>query len=207
MTAGAGAGPRRLTLDAGCGTGQSRQVYQGRSSRYLGVDLSLGALRLARARFPASWWLQADACRLPFGAGAFDLVAFSSVLHHLGDRRAALAEALRILRPGGFVFAFDPNLLHPAMAVFRHPRSPLYRAAGVSPDERPLLGSALRRDLRQAGFAGIGQRCQSDIPYRAVAPRGLDALLPLYNLADRFWEKAGLGRWFGAFVVTWARKP
>jgi SAM-dependent methyltransferase len=203
----AGAGARLLTLDAGCGTGQSRQIYVERSSRYLGLDLSLGALRLARARFPESWWVQADAGRLPFAAATFDLVAFSSVLHHLADRRAALAEALRVLRPGGWAFAFDPNLLHPAMLLFRHPRSPLYRADGVSPDERPLLGSALRRDLEAAGFAAIGQRCQSDIPYRAVAPRGLDALLPLYNLADRWWEKAGLGRWFGTFVVTWARKP
>jgi hypothetical protein len=57
-----------------------------------------------------------------------------------------------------------------------------------------------------AGFAAIGQRCQSDIPYRKVAPRGLDALLGLYNRADWLWEKVGLGRWFGTFVVTWARK-
>lgn len=194
-------------LDVGCGTGRSRQIYEDRSSRYAGLDLSLASLRLARARFPGSGWLQADACRLPFGAASFDVVAFSSVLHHLADRRAALAEASRVLRPGGWVFAFDPNLLHPAMLLFRHPGSPLYRAAGVSPDERPLLPAALRRDFHQAGFAAIGQRGQSDIPYRAVAPRGLDALLPLYNRADWLWEKVGLGRWFGTFVVTWARQP
>lgn len=151
--------------------------------------------------------MQADACRFPFGSATFDLVAFSSVLHHLADRRSALAEALRILRPGGWAFAFDPNLLHPAMLLFRHPLSPLYSADGVSPDERPLMPSALRREFRQAGFAAIGQRCQSGIPYRAVAPQRLDALLPLYNRADRWWEKVGLGRWFGTFVVTWARKP
>jgi ubiquinone/menaquinone biosynthesis C-methylase UbiE len=194
-------------LDVGCGTGQSRQVYEAHSSRYVGLDLSLGALRLARSRFAGSAWMQADACRLPFAAGTFDAVAFSSVLHHLADRQAALAEAARVLRPGGWAFAFDPNLLHPAMLLFRHPGSPLYRSQGVSPDERPLLPSALRRDFQRAGFAKIGQRCQSDIPYRAVAPKGLDALLPLYNRADWLWEKAGLGRWFGTFVVTWARKP
>ena len=200
-------GREKRILDVGCGTGQSRQIYLDSSSRYVGLDLSLGALRLARARFAESGWMQADACRLPFGAAAFDVVAFSSVLHHLADRQAALAEALRVLRPGGWAFAFDPNLLHPAMLLFRHPRSPLYNPEGVSPDERPLLPSLLRRDFRQAGFAEIGQRGQSDIPYRAVAPQGLDALLPLYNRADWLWEKVGLGRWFGTFVVTWARKP
>jgi SAM-dependent methyltransferase len=195
-------------LDVGCGTGRSRRIYQDQAARYTGLDLSLGALRLARRRSAAgASWLQADALRLPFGAGGFDGVAFSSVLHHVPDRRAALAEAFRVLRPGGWVFAFDPNLLHPAMLLFRHPSSPFYSPQGVSPDERPLLPRTLREDFQAAGFAGIGQRCQSDLPYRAVAPRGLDALLPLYNRADWLWEKIGLGRWLGTFVVTWGRKP
>ncbi len=112
-----------------------------------------------------------------------------------------------MLRPGGWAFAFDPNLLHPAMLLFRHPRSPLYNPEGVSPDEQPLLPSVLRDDFRSAGFTAIGQRCQSDLPYRAVAPKGMDRLLPLYNRADWLWEKIGLGRWFGTFVVTWGRKP
>ncbi len=192
-------------LDVGCGTGQSQRIYRQRSSLYAGIDLSLGALRQARGRFDGSW-LQADACRLPFRAESFDVVAFSSVLHHIGDRRAALGEAARVLRPGGWAFAFDPNLLHPAMMLFRHPRSPLYNPKGVSPDEQPLAPRALREDFAAAGFARLGQRCQSDIPYRAVAPKGLDSLLPLYNRADWLWEKVGLGRWFGTFVVTWGRR-
>jgi len=194
-------------LDVGCGTGQSRRIYQARSSRYAGIDLSLSALALARGRPGGSWWMQADALRLPFRDGIFDLVAFSSVLHHVSDRRAALAEGLRVLRPGGWVFAFDPNLLHPAMVLFRHPKSPLYNSEGVSPDEQPLPPRALREDFAAAGIAALGQRCQSDLPYRRVAPRGLNSLLPLYNRADWLWEKIGLGRWLGTFVVTWGRKP
>lgn len=194
-------------LDVGCGTGRSRAIYQERARSYAGIDLSLGALRLARRRMPDSSWLQADALRLPFASGSFDVVAFSSVLHHVPDRRAALAEASRALKPGGWAFAFDPNLLHPAMLLFRHPGSPLYKTEGVSPDEQPLLPRTLREDFTAAGFASLGQRCQSDLPYRAVAPKGLDALLPLYNRADWLWEKSGLGRWFGTFVVTWGRKP
>jgi SAM-dependent methyltransferase len=193
-------------LDVGCGTGRSRSIYRQRAGRYAGIDLSLGALRLARRREADAEWLQADALRLPFRDASHDVVAFSSVLHHVPDRRAALAEALRVLRPGGWAFAFDPNLLHPAMLLFRHPKSPLYNPEGVSPDERPLLPRTLREDFQATGFATIGQRCQSDLPYRAVAPKGMDALLPLYNRADRLWEKSGLGRWFGTFVVTWGRK-
>ncbi len=194
-------------LDVGCGTGQSLRIYRERAGLYVGIDLSLGALRLAAGRFGEASWMQADALRLPFRSGSFDVVAFSSVLHHIGDRGAALAEARRVLSPGGWAFAFDPNLLHPAMLLFRHPRSPLYSSDGVSPDEQPLLPSTLRRDFAGAGFASIGQRCQSDIPYRRVAPRGLDALLGLYNRVDWLWEKIGLGRWFGTFAVTWGRRP
>jgi ubiquinone/menaquinone biosynthesis C-methylase UbiE len=194
-------------LDVGCGTGQSRQVYRKKITSSTGIDLSLASLSLARRRFPSSAWMQADALRLPFREETFDAVAFSSVLHHVGDMAGALAAAFRVLRPGGYVFAFDPNLLHPAMLLFRHPRSPLYNPEGVSPDEQPLLPRVLREAFHAAGFTAVGQRCQSDIPYRRVAPKGLDALLPLYNRADRLWETIGLGRWFGTFVVTWARKP
>jgi SAM-dependent methyltransferase len=193
-------------LDVGCGTGRSRQIYAGRSGSYAGVDLSFGALRVARAEGDATW-SRADACRLPFADGSFDLVAWSSVLHHIPDRRSALREGLRVLRPGGRAFAFDPNLLHPAMALFRHPSSPLYDPRGVSPNEAPLLPRALRGDFAASGFADIHQRGQSDLPYRAVAPRGLDRLLPLYNRLDWLWERIGLGRAFGTFVITWAAKP
>jgi SAM-dependent methyltransferase len=199
-------GPGLRILDVGCGTGQSLRIYRDRAGLYVGIDLSVGALRLAEARFGEATWMQADALRLPFRDGSFDVVAFSSVLHHIGDRAGALAEARRVLRPGGRAFAFDPNLLHPAMLLFRHPRSPLYSSEGVSPDEQPLLPSVLRRDFQEAGFTAIGQRAQSDIPYRKVAPKGLDALLAAYNRADWLWEKVGLGRWFGTFVVTWGRK-
>jgi len=207
--AAAGLSPPLRLLDVGCGTGQSRRVYAAKSATaeaaagYLGLDLSLSAVATAGRRLPGRF-LQADATRLPFADGSRAVVAFSSVLHHIPDRAAALLEAHRVLRPGGLVFAFDPNLLHPAMALFRHPKSPLYNSQGVSPDERPLLPRTLRRDFLAAGFTAVRQRCRSDIPYRSVAPAGFGRLLPLYNQLDRIWELVGLGRWLGTFVVTWA---
>jgi len=211
------AGPFRV-LDVGCGTGRSRIVYveppradAGPSgppvrSWYVGIDLSSLALQLARGRFPESGWLRGDGCRLPVAPGSFDVVAFSSVLHHMKDFAPALEEARRVLRPGGYAFAFDPNLIHPGMAAFRHPRSPLYSAAGVSPGERPVLPRALARAFRGAGFTEVRQRCQADIPYRAVGPKVLNLFLPVYNICDRLLEAVGLGRWLGSFVLTVGRK-
>jgi len=197
--------PLRL-LDVGCGTGQSRQLYIAHATLYAAIDLSYEALCIARGRFPQSSWVKADACVLPFADASWDVVAFSSVLHHVPDYVRALREAFRVSRPGGYAFAFDPNLLHPAMALFRWPKSPFYLSQGVSPNERPLLPGELRRAFTTAGFGDIRQRCQSDIPYRAVAPRLINACLGIYNVGDWLLEHSGLGRWLGTFVVTAGRK-
>jgi SAM-dependent methyltransferase len=198
--------PTDRLLDIGCGTGHSRAVYAGAVGRYLGVDLSPASIAAARLAHPEDEWHVADACALPFAEQSFDVVAFSSVLHHIPDFPRAVREAHRVLRPGGVTFAFDPNLLHPAMALFRHPASPGYIAEGVSPNERPLLPSDLATAFRRAGFARVRQRAQSDIPYRAVAPRRLNAALSAYNLADWVWERLGLGLVFGTFILTCGRK-
>ena len=193
---------RLRLLDVGCGTGHSRRIYADHIASYTGIDLSFGSLAVACRQFPGSF-VQTDAFALPFAGESFDVVAFSSVLHHLPARVPALAEARRVLRPGGLVFAYDPNVRHPAMLLFRVPESPFYRPEGVSPTERPLRPGVLRRELAAAGFVGLGQRCLSDLGYRAAAPATLGRLLPLFNVLDRAWEKSGVGRWLGTFVVSW----
>jgi SAM-dependent methyltransferase len=193
-------------LDVGCGTGHSQRLYRGRARRFVGLDLSKGALSIARSHAPGDDWIRGDATTLPFADASFDMVAFSSVLHHMPDFPTALRESARVVKAGGVVFAFDPNLLHPAMALFREPRSPFYSPLGVSPNERPLMPGALRRAFRDADLVDVRQRCQSNIAYRAVAPKALNAALGIYNVLDRLFEYSGLGRWFGAFVLTVGRK-
>lgn len=189
-------------LDIGCGTGMSKQIYERFVNDYVGVDLSDSAIQIARGRFPKSKWIIADACSLPFETSSFDVIAFSSLLHHIPSFERAIEEGYRVLKPGGVAFAFDPNLLHPAMAVFRHPRSPFYTAKGVSPNERPLLPSVLKKSFLDSRFTVVKQWCQSNIPYRAVAPRFINLFIGVYNRVDWFWEKSYVGRWFGTFVIT-----
>ena len=194
-------------LDVGCGTGQSFQLYDGYvSQRYVGIDLSQEALNRAKTRLPTQEWIHADACALPFADETFDIVAFSSVLHHIPDYGLAIAEARRVLKPGGKVFAFDPNILHPAMALFRNPESKFYNPVGVSPNERPLHPNALRSAFEAANLTNIKQRAQSDIPYRAVGPKEMNRFLALYNIGDRLWEGIGLGKRYGTFVITVGQK-
>ena len=151
--------------------------------------------------------MRGDASHLPLADEQFDVVAFSSVLHHIDQFQLPLGEAFRVLRPGGYAFAFDPNLLHPAMALFRHPTSMFYTPKGVSPNERPLLPAQLAEAFRSAGLTDIRQRCQADIPYRVVAPKLINGLLGVYNVCDRLIELSGLSRWLGTFVITVGRRP
>ena len=94
-------------LDVGCGTGALlaalREGGTGRVGPSLaaGVDLAHGMVRVAREALPGARLAAGDAEALPFRATAFDLVVSSSTFQWLPDLDVALAEARRVLRPGG----------------------------------------------------------------------------------------------------------
>ncbi len=99
--------PRRL-LDVGCGTAvllESLREWRMEPERYAGVDPSLGMLRRAAER--AGGVVGGAAEALPFRAGAFDTVVSASAFHYWSDPRAGLAEARRVLAPGGRVLLVD----------------------------------------------------------------------------------------------------
>ena len=54
-------------------------------------------------------WVRADASRLPFAAATFDVVVLKDVLHHVTDRDAVLAEAFRVVAPGGACLVVESN--------------------------------------------------------------------------------------------------
>ncbi len=94
----AGAPGRRL-LDIGGGTGNYARALKQEGWEPVVADRSPGML--ARAAEKGLETVEADAQGLPFEASAFDAAMMISMLHHVPDRAAALAEARRILRPGG----------------------------------------------------------------------------------------------------------
>lgn len=91
--------PGRRLADIGGGTGNYALALEREGWEPVVVDRSPGML--ARAAAKGLETIEADAQRLPFEDASFDAVTMISMLHHVADRRAALAEARRILRPRG----------------------------------------------------------------------------------------------------------
>jgi SAM-dependent methyltransferase len=111
----------RRILEIGCGNGwnMSRFAQNGRPA--FGLDAAPERVKLALAHGPA---LVADGLRLPFAAGAFDMIYIQHVLHHIGDVGRALAEVRRCLRPGGILFLVETVEDNPIIRWGRrlHPR-------------------------------------------------------------------------------------
>ena len=90
-------------LDVGCGNGRYLGALRGRGHRGLmcGADLSPGMLRSARPFAGPAPLLVVDAQALPFATDSFDVTLAMHMLYHVPDRRVAIAELRRVLRPDG----------------------------------------------------------------------------------------------------------
>lgn len=99
-------------LDVGTGTGRVLELLAPRVRQALGVDASKSMLALARARLAGPHHAHcavrlADMYRLPLGRETFDTVVLQMVLHHAEAPAAVVAEAARVLRPGGRLLLVD----------------------------------------------------------------------------------------------------
>ncbi len=91
-------------LDVACGTGilaRDAQARIGPAGDIAGLDAGAGMIAVAAEMAPDIAWVQGNAESLPFDAGRFDCVASQFGLMFFADPAAALADMLRVLRPGG----------------------------------------------------------------------------------------------------------
>jgi SAM-dependent methyltransferase len=142
-------------LDVGCGEGElARHLPEG---AWVGVDSS--PTMLAGAPPPT---VRGDATELPFSDDAFGSVALLYVLYHLSDPSRALAEARRVLRPGGLLAVAAPSrhdspeladALPAGRLTFDAEVAPalvakLFSAVEVQPWDAPLLTLPTRAAVR-----------------------------------------------------------
>jgi SAM-dependent methyltransferase len=108
----------RDVLEVGCGAAQCTRWLVAQGARVVGVDLSAGMLRAGAARSAGGGpgLVQADARRLPFADGSFDVACSAyGAVPFVADPERIMAEVARVLRPGGR-WAF--SVTHPIRWAF-----------------------------------------------------------------------------------------
>lgn len=101
-------------LDIGCGEGANTRSLSLRGARMTGLDIAPTFIRYAQAaesdRPPGIEYHLGSALKLPFGDESFDFATAFMSFQDMPDQEIAIAEAFRVIRPGGF---FQFSITHP----------------------------------------------------------------------------------------------
>jgi ubiquinone/menaquinone biosynthesis C-methylase UbiE len=190
-------------LEVGCGTGLILERVARFAHRAVGIDLSAGMLRQAKAR--GLEVMQGLATALPFADESFDVTCSFKVLAHVPDIELALAEMARVTRRGGVVLAefYNPwslrylaKTLGPAGAISANTTEAAVYTRFDSPRR---IRSILPRTVRLEGFRGV----------RVLTPTARFVSLPVVGAALRRLEHALLdspAAVFGGFLIAVARR-
>lgn len=162
----AAVGREDALLDIGTGTGRMLELFGPRVGQAVGIDLSREMLAVARSRLERAGLTncrvrRADMYSLPWPGPSFDAITIHRVLHFAEEPGRAIAEAARVLKPGGrlVVVDFAPHELESLRTEHAHRRlgfadqevSGWCAAAGLRVDRiRHLPGSRLTVSLWQA---------------------------------------------------------
>jgi len=99
----------KTVIEIGCGPGNVFSALGLRPETLIGVDVAPGALAYARA--VGYEVLTADAHDLPFASAVADIVVINATIHHCDDMAGVIAEAARLVAPGGLLVSdHDPQL-------------------------------------------------------------------------------------------------
>ncbi|MFD8035429.1 methyltransferase domain-containing protein [Streptomyces sp. NPDC059717] len=93
--------PGAFVVDMGCGAGRAVAELAERGVKAIGVDPDERMIAVARSRWPASDYRIAKASELPLADASMDGLRADKVFHELAEPERALAEAYRVLAPGG----------------------------------------------------------------------------------------------------------
>jgi SAM-dependent methyltransferase len=190
-------------LEVGCSFGHMSFLLAERFREVVALDLSAESIALAarRARhYDVSnlRFLEADAERLEmFRSGEFEAVFMFSTLRFCPHPDAALAEAWRVLAPGGRAVVDVPNRRSPWYG-------PIKRVIGVEPHihDRLYVKSELEAMMRSTGFTDLRSRHILFTSKRVPTP-----MLPAFKLLDRVLEPLPGLRELSGIVMTAGRKP
>jgi demethylmenaquinone methyltransferase/2-methoxy-6-polyprenyl-1,4-benzoquinol methylase len=151
--------PGMVILDLAAGPGSSSEPLFKAGATVFATDFSEGMLAQGRKVRPYLTFSKADALNLPFEANSFDVVTISYGLRNTADVDKALAEALRVSKPGGRMVVVEFS--HPTWRPFRTIYTKylmrllpaIARKTSSNPDAYIYLAESIRAWPDQAGLA------------------------------------------------------
>ena len=151
--------PGMQILDVAAGPGSSSEPLHKAGATVFATDFSEGMLAVGRKTRPYLNFSKADALNLPFEANRFDVVTISYGLRNTADYPKALAEALRVTKPGGRMVVVEFS--HPTWRPFRtiyteylmKALPAIARKTSSNPDAYIYLAESIRAWPDQQGLA------------------------------------------------------
>lgn len=155
-----GAQRGETVLDLAAGTGTSSEPLADAGVLVVPCDLSEGMLSVGKRRRPDLPFVAGDALHLPFADESFDAVTISFGLRNVPDVPAALAEMLRVTRPGGrlVVCEFSTPTFAPFRAVY----------TGYLTQALPKVARAVAKDSDSAAYAYLAESIKDWPDQRAL---------------------------------------
>ncbi|HEX4801521.1 MAG: ArsR/SmtB family transcription factor [Myxococcales bacterium] len=173
IDAALGLRPLGRLVDVGTGTGRMIELFGPRASQAIGIDRSSDMLRVARVKLEAagisSSLRQGDMYALPLADQSADTIVIHQVLHYAHSPATAIAEAARVLAPGGTLLVVDfaahereelrERDAHIRLGFDDEVMAGWFASAGLDVDEiRHLEGGELTVTLWRGVKAAIPQR-------------------------------------------------
>lgn len=155
-------------LELGCGTALLSKdlLLDEKKIRIEGIDISPRAISVAKKnlrRYKNANFITGSALKLPYKSEYFDAVIGNSILHHLPLERT-LNEVKRVLKPRGFIWLCEPNMLNPQ--IFIEKNIPIIKnLLQDSKGESAFYRFGLKRELEKHNFGNVNV-----VPYEFLHP-------------------------------------